>query len=438
MNIPYDLDAEENVNGSLLLGAELPDLKPDDFYSEQNGIIFKACRDLSEQRTPINQTTLAYRLNELNKLDRVGGTAYLSHLISIVPTHLDCDYYADIVKRTSTYRKMIWTADKISKIGYEANGDVNQDINEVLNLAKGLTSETKSKLYTGRELADAVMDISNKTVQSLQTPWGDINRITGGLFGGELTVIGAWTGQGKTEFVLQLLLWLAKRGYPVLLASLEMLEKQVAQRITSIETGISGLKLKTGDLTPDEMTRIMDIGGMVSEIPFKQLFESASLQQIRATLEKSEDKIKLVAVDYLTVLPDFFDNRCGASPRERMNYITHTLKQMAREYDIPVLAISQFARQGLEKKKGGLEEFSGKSYPEPHPSYFKESGSIEQEADNIWTLFRPELNDGHKAEDEGKTIFKQHKVRTAGDSIDPFKKVYLKWKEHKFYGMRED
>lgn len=433
--IPHSIDAEECVNGSLLIGA-IPntELSPDDFYSEQNRYIFQACLDLYKSNTHINQITVSQRLEELKKLDKVGGAAYLSHLISITPTHLDFEYYAEIVKKCSVYRKMILVADKITQIGYEAGGDINKDITSILNLSKSLNTETKTKLYTGRDLAESILTISNNNRDRILTPWGDINKVTGGLFGGELTVLGAWTGQGKTEFVLQLLLHLAKIGTPVLLASLEMLKEQVAQRIISIETGIPGLRVSNWNYTGDEMGMVADIAGMTGEIPFYQLFCGVSLQSIRATLEK-EGNIKLVVVDYLTVLPEFFDNKIGASPRERMNYITHTLKNIARDYDLPVLAISQFARKDLERKS--FDGVSAKSYPEPHPSYFKESGSIEQEADNIWTLYRPELNDNHKPEDEGKTYFKQHKSRTSGDDINAYRKIPLIWKKHKLYGLSD-
>jgi replicative DNA helicase len=219
-----------------------------------------------------------------------------------------------------------------------------------------------------------------------------------------------------------------------------MLKDQVAQRIVSIETGIPGIKLKNWDLTGEELGKVADVAGMVSELPLNQLFCGASLQGIRATLDKSDEKIRLVVVDYLTVLPEFFDKRFGDSPREQMNYITHTLKNIARDYNVHVLAISQFARKDLERKSSGDKSTDGKSsksYPEPHPSYFKESGSIEQEADNIWTLYRPELNDLHKPEDEGKTFFKQHKTRSAGDDISSYKKIPLIWKNHKLYGVSD-
>jgi replicative DNA helicase len=439
--IPHNIEAEEAVNGSLLIGA-IPntDLSPDDFYSEKNKYIFQACLDLYKSNTTIDQITVSNRLNEIKKLDKV-GVSYLSHLISITPTHFDFDYYAEIVKKCSIYRKMIVIADKITGIGYEAAGDVNGDINNVINLSKSLNSDTKTKLYTGQDLAESILSISNQELDRILTPWGDINRVTGGLFGGELTVLGAWTGQGKTEFVLQLLLWLAKKGYPVLLASLEMLKDQVAQRIVSIETGIPGIKLKNWDLTGDELGKVADVAGMVSELStLKQLFCGASLQGIRATLDRSDDKIKLVVIDYLTTLPEFFNKRFGDSPREQMNYITHTLKTIARDYNTHVLAISQFARKDLERKGSDDKSTDGKgskSYPEPHPSYFKESGSIEQEADNIWTLYRPELNDLHKPEDEGKTFFKQHKTRSSGDDINSYKKIPLIWKNHKLYGVSD-
>jgi len=437
--VPYDIDAEESVNGSLLIdgGAirEVVDLlQPEHFFSEPNKWIYEACVSLYRSSDSINQITIARKLDENNTLAKSGGVAYLSHLIQVTPTSFDIESYAEIVKRLATYRKMIPMADKITGIAYQSDGDINKSISEVITMAKSLSSDVKSKLYTGVNLADEIMNISNQTTDSLPLPWGDINKVTGGLFGGDLTVLGAWTGQGKTEFVLQILLWLAKKDYPVLLASLEMLEEQVAQRIISIETGISGLRLRTKEtLTEDELTKIMNIGGMVSELPFNQLFIPASIQQIRATLDHAERKIRLVVVDYLTVLPEFFDRRLGSSPCERMNYIIHSLKQLAREYNIPVLALSQFNRQILDSRRGGLEG-SGKSYPVPHQSYMKESGSIEQEADGIWTLFRPEINDNHKPEDDGITIFKQHKSRTTGDSDDTFNKIRLTWKDHKFYG----
>jgi len=379
---PHDIDAEEAVIGSLLIDGDAIDLiklKSEDFYHEPNRHMFKACLDLRKRRESINQITLAQELARV-KVDV--GAAHLSHLISICPTSMDIEYYAQIVKRLAVSRQTISLASMIEAIGYKSEPDIKTGVNQVIELVQkfSLSNSDMQSILTPTGAGDTLLEMMQDYSDPKHTmSWGfvDMDRITSGIYP-ELIIIGARPGVGKTQLMLDIVENLNNKK--ILFATAEMSTRALLERKIARKLGVGIREIRKNGVTEDQMTKIVDLAGEVAENSTFYLTQGSSSQDIYNEAKRMKDTVGLdiVFVDYLQILSD-----CWKTDRENQNVrvgkACKTLKMLVNDLNIPVVLASQLNR--------GLEYRGDK-----HPSLsdLRDSGNIEQDADVIFLLYREE------------------------------------------------
>ena len=402
---PQDIEAEEAVIGSLLIdGSSLlrvvPFLKPEDFSTERTRACYDACLALFDRSEAINQVTLAHELSTRGLLEPVGGAGYLSHLILKVPTSAHIEHYGRIVDRTAIMRRLIQAAGAIAGIGYEAGPDVDAALTQAedmlyrLRLGGGgrdliplsdiLSQYLEEKRLTTTARPDAPSFIP--------TGFVDLDRLLGGLQRSDLVILGARPSLGKSSLALNIAYHAAKRATAhVAIFSLEMGKEQLADRLISGISRIDTYKLRQirlGQHSEVEEVALMAAIGDLSELPV--WIGDTPLQgmvEIRSKARRLyiERGLDLIIVDYLQLMPgngnSFSNNRV-----QEMSEISRSLKGLARDLDVPVLAISQLSR-AAELRTGHR----------PQLSDLRDSGSIEQDADVVMFLYREDMY--HKQED---------------------------------------
>ena len=391
---PHDIDAEESVNGSLLIdGKAIYEvairLQPEDFYSEQNRWIYQACLSLYKRDEAINQITVAQELDRQEKLEKCGGAAYLSHLISVVPTSLDIEHYAQIVYRLSIMRQLISAADRISHIGYEADPDVSSALNKAEDVLFQLRHERGTLDFVHiKQVLDRYFEVPPPPEAEGYQP---IPQVLSGLTGlddflsgfqrADLIIVAGRTSMGKTSLVLNIARNAAvEQGACVALFSLEMFREALVQRLLSSESGVNSRRIRLGLNTEDEERRIMEAQGKLSEAPI-YIDDSPRLRMVemrsKARRLHYERGIDLIIVDYLQLLQS--DGRVENRVQE-ISYISRSLKALARELKVPLIAVSQLSR-AVEWRASHI----------PQLSDLRESGSIEQDADLVMFIYRDEV-----------------------------------------------
>jgi replicative DNA helicase len=389
---PHDIDAEEAVNGSLLIdGRAVYEvaifLQPGDFYSEQNRWIYQSCLSLYQRDEAINQITVAQELDREGKLEKCGGAAYLSHLISVVPTSLDIEHYARIVYRLSIMRQLITASDKISDIGYEADPDVSAALNRAEDVLFRLRRQGSLDFVHIKQVLDRYFEAppSPETVGYQPIPHvfsglTGLDDFLGGFQRSDLVVVAGRPSMGKTSLVLNIARNAGvEQGASVALFSLEMFRETLVQRLLSSETGINSRRIRLGLSTEDEESRIMEAIGKLSEAPI-YIDDSPQLRvmEMRSKARRLhyEHGIDLIIVDYLQLLQGEGRNENRV---QEISYISRSLKALARELNVPVIAVSQLSR-AVEWRASHI----------PQLSDLRDSGSIEQDADLVTFIYRDE------------------------------------------------
>lgn len=382
---PHDIDAEEAVNGSLLIDGEAFNkiatlLHPSDFYTEVGRYIYGVCVMLHERREAINQITVAQELDRKGKLETCGGAAYLSHLISIVPTTLDIENYAQIVKRLSVSRRAITLAGQIAAVGYEARPDVNGLINDIVEKASEFRKNNVAfdDIVTPTQAGNILIDLINEYNDPRHTfSWGfhDLDDITSGIYP-ELIIIGARPGVGKTQLMLDIVERLF--GRRILFASAEMSIKALLERKLARELGTDIRQLRRQGLNERDMDRVIELSVHISERNIYYLPKGCSSQDIYNEAKKLKDTVGLdiVFVDYLQILSD-----CWKTDRENQNIrvgrACKVLNSIKNDLQVPVVVASQLNRS-LELR----------SEKRPNLADLRDSGEIEQDADVVLLLYR--------------------------------------------------
>jgi len=390
---PYDIDAEESVNGSLLIdGRAIYDiaifLKAEDFYSEQNRWIYQACLSLYQRDEAINQITVAQELDHQNVLEKCGGVAYLSHLISSVPTPLDIEHYANIVYRLSIMRQLITAADRISQIGFKADPDVSDSLNKAEDILFNLRHErgtldfihVKHVLDRYFEPPPAPDTDGYQPIPHILSGFIGLDDFLGGFQRSDLIIIAGRPSMGKTSLALNIARNTAvDQGACVALFSLEMFRESLVQRLLSSESGVNSRRIRLGLNTEDEEKLIMEATGKLSEAPI-YIDDSPQLRIVemrsKARRLHYERGIDLIIVDYLQLM-DVEGRR--ENRVQEISYISRSLKGLARELNVPVIAISQLSR---------APEWRASHIPQL--SDLRESGAIEQDADLVLFVYRDE------------------------------------------------
>jgi replicative DNA helicase len=392
---PHDIEAEEAVIGSLLIDPEAilkvaVSLKAEDFFSETNQAIYQACFSLYQRNEVINQITVAHELARQNRLQEIGGAAYLSHLISIVPTSLHIEHYAQIVSDAAMMRRLITAAGQIAAIGYDASPDVESSLNDAEDILfkvrarKGLLGLVPIREVLGQYFEEAGQPTTLREGELLHilTGFTALDNSLGGLQRTDLVVLAAKTSLGKTSLALNVARNAAvNQKACIALFSLEMSREAVVHRFLSSESGVNSHRIRLGRFGERDEVKIMEASGVLSEAPI-YIDDSPMLRVVdirsKARRLHFERGIDLIIIDYLQLIQG--DGRNETRVQE-ISKITRALKTLARELNVPILALSQLSR-AIEARPSHV----------PQLSDLRESGSIEQDADVVIFIHREDLN----------------------------------------------
>jgi replicative DNA helicase len=391
---PQDIGAEQSVLGSVLIDKEAffrvaDALKPDDFYSPQHRVVFSTMIDLAEKNRPIDILTVSGRLKENKKLEEIGGHAYLTKLVNSVPTASNVTYYADMVRRKAILRRLIESSYHIAQLGYQEDQDVNvlldQAEQHVFSIAENSSQSfyrlDKSALEEAFERIDHLSKNKGE-VRGVPTGFADLDHMLSGFQKSDLIILAARPSLGKSSLALDIARNVAtKHKVPVGIFSLEMSQDQIIDRMISATAHVDLWKIRTGKkLEDNDFTRIQDALNTLSEAPvFIDDGLTSSILQMRAMARRlqAEHGLGLLIVDYLQLIQP---RRDSDSTVQQVSEISRALKAIARELNIPVLALSQLSR--------AVEQRGGR----PRLSDLRDSGSIEQDADVVMFIHRDTQN----------------------------------------------
>ncbi len=407
-NLPNNFEAEQSVLGACFLSQyalqkATENLTPEAFYNEKNGKIFSAMESLMEEKTPIDLTTITSYLKNKNELNAVGGVEYLSEVLNFVPTAANIDYYIKNVEEAAILRKLIETATEIASDGYRTDETVNEILDssekKILNIVKKRKS---SEFRTIKEvLAKTQSDLERLSenkgeITGLATGWYDFDKLTTGLHPNEFIIIAARPAMGKTAFALNLATHVAmEQDKAVALFNLEMSAEQLAMRILSSLGQLEGFKLRTGNLLNNDWKRINEASSRLSTT--NMVIDDTpgiTIGEIRAKcrrLASSEQGLSLIVIDYLQLISG--GKNYGANRQQEVSDISRSLKTLAMELNVPVIALSQLSRsvEGREDKR-------------PLMSDLRESGSIEQDADIVAFLYRDDYYNKEARSEDNNSI----------------------------------
>jgi len=397
--LPYNLEAERSVLGAVLLDDKaflsvFESLKPEDFYEDNHRKIFGRMIHLLNVSRPIDLITLKEELQKANELETAGGAAYLAGLTDGLPRALNIEFYAAIVKEKSTLRRLIRAANEIMARSYRDEDTAE----EILQAAeKAIFDIAGQQFRTGfKEIAPIVgrvfQEIEERAkhkaaVTGLETGFIDLDRLTTGLHPSDLIIVAARPGLGKTSLCLNIATHAAiRKKKNVGIFSLEMSEDQLTKRFLSSEARIDQLRINTGSLNKDDWMRLRQARSDIAEagihiddtvnVPITELRTKAR----RLSLEKGLD---LLIIDYLQLMSGSGSNRYENRTQE-IAQISRGLKGIAKELNIPVIAVSQLSR-AVESRRGDDKR--------PKLSDLRESGSIEQDADIVMFIYREDADD---------------------------------------------
>ncbi|MFQ5933804.1 MAG: replicative DNA helicase [Dehalococcoidia bacterium] len=395
---PHDTHAEEAVIGSLLIDGEAmssiaPMVTAEDFYRERNRWCFEACFGLYDRTVAIDQVSVAEELVRNDRLEAIGGPAYLSHLVSAVPTSVHVEHYARIVHRLAMMRRIIESAGDIASIGYEAGPDEDQALSRAEDLLFRLRRGQSSRDFVHiREVLGGYLEESgfgpkaqSGRVAMVETGFRRLDNLLGGLHRSDMIVLAARPSLGKSSLALNIARHAAMgQGAQVAIFSLEMGKEQLVQRLLSCESGVDTQRLRLGQFGSVDEQMIIEATGKLAEAPIyidDSPFMSIVELRSKARRLHMERGVDLVIVDYIGLMLERTEYRV-----QEMSEISRSLKGLARDLDIPLLAISQLSRA-----------------PEVRPNHrpllsdLRESGSIEQDADVVMFIYR---DDFYYTEDE--------------------------------------
>ena len=411
---PQDIEAEQAVIGSMLtdqdaVSSAIETLKPEDFYREDNKIIYEAILNIYNRAEPIDIITLKAELSSMNKLEAVGGLEYIAVLPDKVPTTANVDRYIKIVEEKAMLRNLIKTANEILNMGYEPT----EEPERVMDLAEkkifDVMQKKSQKGYTPIKdvLVESFEELYNQKQHVTGVPTGfiDLDRMTAGLHGSEFILIAARPAMGKSAFALNIGAYAATRAnIPVAIFSLEMAKDQVANRILCSEALVDSNAVRTGELTDEDLSKLAETSGELSQA---QIFiddtAGISVMEIRAKCRKLklEKNIGLVIIDYLQLVQG---SGKTSSREQEIAEISRSLKILAKEIEVPVIALSQLSR-AVEAR------------PDHRPmlSDLRESGSIEQDADIVMFLYRDDYyNEDSEKKNQAEVIIAKQRAGSTG------------------------
>lgn len=402
---PQNIEAEQSLLGSLLIDKEamirIADLVgPQDFYKSNHGLIFETMQDLYSKHEPIDILSVTNRLEEKKQIESVGGRSYLMQLSNTVPTSSHVAHYAGIVHKKATLRRLLEAASNIGELAYKEEEDLGVVLDKSEQHLFGVSQKYSKQAFVPiknilEQAFDRIDELHREKgkLRGIPTGFSALDNYLSGFQKSDLVVLAARPSVGKTSLALDMARNAAKTGHAVGIFSLEMSKEQLVDRLICTEAGIDLWKMRTGKLTDssDDFTRIGNALGALSEMPL-YIDDSAASNildiRTRARRLQMERGLDFIIVDYLQLLESRngggdYDNRVQVVAE-----ITRGLKAIARELNIPVLALSQLSR-AVEQSKPAI----------PKLAHLRESGSIEQDADVVMFIYRKAMDRNYNIND---------------------------------------
>jgi len=437
---PQSIEAEQSVLGALLIDRdaviEVADfLHPADFYRQANSTIYSAIIELYERREPVDIVTVAETLERREALEQIGGSAYLTSLINLTPTAVNAVHYGRIVERKAVLRNLIGAAGKIAAIGYDDSADVSEAIDraeqELFSVSERRVDSGFSPLKTLLHSAYDRLDYLHQhkgEISGIRTGFADLDALTSGLQKSDLVVLAARPSIGKTSLALNFAEHAAVReGKTVGVFSLEMSKEQLVLRLLSSVANIDSQRLRTGFLEEMDFTRLAPAMNALAEAPvFIDDTPNISTMELRTKARRlqAESGLDMVIVDYLQLMQSSVTSR-DANRVQEVSEITRGLKGLARELQVPVVALSQLSRQAEMREN-----------KEPRLSDLRESGSIEQDSDLVMFLWREKERGGEDDDPEGEIInlrLAKHRNGPTGET-----KLYFRKRQTRFVSYADE
>ena len=415
---PHDIEAEQAVIGSMLTDKDavvtaIEVLKEEDFYREDNKLIYSAIVNLYNKAEPIDIITLKSELTAMGKLEAAGGWEYIAEVPDRVPTTANVEQYVKIVEEKSALRNLIKTANEIINLGYDPTEDVEQIIDAAEKKIFEVMQKRNQKGYASIKdiLVDSFTELEKlynqkEHVTGVPTGFIDLDYKTSGLHDSDLVIVAARPAMGKSAFALNIAANAAIRAkVPVIIFSLEMSKEQMTNRILCSEAMVDSNKVRTGKIDDDDWTKLAMTSGELSEAPiYIDETPGISIMEIRAKCRKLklEKDIGLVVIDYIQLVQG--SGKRGASREQEISEISRSLKILAKEIGVPVIALSQLSRAAEQRTDH-----------RPMLSDLRESGAIEQDADIVMFLYRDEYyNEDTEKKNIAEVILAKHRGGSTG------------------------
>ena len=392
---PHNLDAEQSVLGALLSDRDAiirvaSFLRPSDFYRRAHSLIYEAIVSLYNRREPTDLVTLVDELSRQGLIEEIGSEAYLAELIASTPTSVHAEYYARIVTRTAVRRRLIDAGSEIVRIGFDDGTQVEDALDSAERILFDVSQRRGERDFRSmREILEDYFDRLDTLHQhkgdvvGVPTGFVDLDKLTGGLQKSDLIIVAARPSVGKSALALSLGYHAAvQHNQTVGLFVLEMSGEQMIQRLLSMETGIDSHRLRMGFIDDSEWNSVVRAFGRLSEAPmFIDDTASVTMMDVRSKARRlaAEHTLDLIIVDYLQLMTS---GRRNDNRVQEISEISRGLKQLARELDVPVVALAQLSR-AVESRQSHV----------PMLSDLRESGSIEQDADVVMFIYREEIYD---------------------------------------------
>ena len=394
---PQNIEAEQAVLGAMLIKkeaiAEVQEiLQPDDFYREAHRIVYEAMVQLQNNDEAVDLVTLTEQLRKSEQLDKIGGLAFITQLANAVPTAANVVYHAKIVKEKAELRSLINAATAIASAAYEDNTDVENIMDDaekkilaVANRQNGGAFESMKSIVMRTFERINVLYESKGGLTGISSGFKDLDKLTAGLQKSDLILVAARPSMGKTAFTLNIASYVGTHGGKVAFFSLEMSKEQLMQRMLCAEGGIDATKLRTGQLDTPEWNKLVHVADTLSRAPI-YIDDTAGIQinelRSKARRLKSQHGLDLIIIDYLQLMQGSNTKNSGDNRQAEIAEISRSLKALARELNVPIIALSQLSRS-----------VENRQVKKPMLSDLRESGSLEQDADIVMFLYREDYYD---------------------------------------------
>lgn len=396
---PQNIEAETALLGCLMLDKDAivnvaDQLITDDFYDYRHRLIYDAIIDLYEHSASIDVLTVANVLEEAKQMDRVGGSSYLTELVNSVPSAAHAAYYASIVRKKGTLRRLIQSANEITNLAFSEEGEIENILDSAEQKLFNISQKHLKQNFVGikevlHETFERIDELHRERGKLRGVPTGfvELDKKLGGLQKSDLVILAARPSMGKTSLALDIMRYVAVHTKtPVGIFSLEMSKDQLVDRLLAAESNVDFWKIRTGQLTEEDFEALGDAMGTLSEAPiFIDDAAGGNIMEIRTKARRlaTEHKLGLIVVDYLQLMAgrSNTDNRV-----QEVSEISRSLKILGRELNVPVLALSQLSRS-VEQRPDKV----------PVLADLRESGSIEQDADVVMFIYREDMYKGEES-----------------------------------------